>query len=57
MWREKTMMGKLIISQIFAISSAWAFTSALTALFSNVPAYVPIGIWAMTSLLVLVKLK
>jgi len=51
------MKGKLIVSQIFAIPSAWASTAALIELFHNIPWYVPVGIWAVVSLYVLAKLK
>jgi hypothetical protein len=51
------MWGKVIVSQIFAIPSAWAATAALMQLFTNIPWYVPVGTWALVSLYALAKLK
>jgi hypothetical protein len=51
------MLGKVVISQIFAIPTAWASTAALTAMFGNLPWYIPVGIWGFVSLFVLAELK
>lgn len=50
------MLGKIIVSQIFAIPTAWACTAALSQVTNNVPWFVPVGIWGFVSLLVLAKL-
>jgi hypothetical protein len=52
------MWGKLIVSQVLAIPSAWASDSALAQMFNtSIPLYVPVGIWAFVSVYVIAKLK
>ena len=50
------MFVKLIVSQVFAITVAWACTAALSQFTSNIPWFVPVGLWGFVSLFVLAKL-
>jgi len=51
------MLGKLIVSQVFAIPLAWASTAAISAMFNGTPWYITVGVWGIVSLYVLSKLK
>jgi hypothetical protein len=50
------MMGKILVSQVFAIPVAWACTAALSQVAGNIPWFVPVGIWGFVSLFILAKL-
>lgn len=51
------MLGKVILSQIFAIPIAWASTIALTEMYDTFPWYFTILIWGFVSIFVIAKLK
>ena len=51
------MLGKAILSQIFAIPSAIVTHVAGTDIFGSVPLWVPVGAWVFVSVLVLWELR